>query len=326
MESARQPAANSSFKGRAYTALLCFYRRLSGCPRSGPLTGEVDRRLLGVCYTTWVTGQRRPFLRQNEEERMDPVTTSLFTEFSPLALVTVGIVAFGAAVIGGLGGAGVSLMLVPLLAPILGIKSVIPMMTVAMVIGNGSRIWAFWKGVNFRVGMQFYLPAIPGLILGVTIYEMLPERALYGLLGFMLIGMVPLRRFFEGRRLSLSPRGVSSIGAGYGVINGSMTGTGGILVGTLLGAGLHGGALIATKAVIGIGQAVVKITMFSLYGLLTWEYALAGLMIGVCMIPGAFLARWMIERMNLRRHTIFIETLIVIGGLSLMYRFIFFPD
>lgn len=244
-----------------------------------------------------------------------------FSEFSVGVFVVVGLTAFGAAVIGGLGGAGVSLMLVPLLAPILGIKSVIPMMTVAMVIGNGSRIWAFWKGVDFRVGMQFYLPAIPGLFIGVTIYRMLPEHALYGLLGVMLIAMVPLRRYFEGRRLVLTPRGVSGIGAGYGVINGSMTGTGGILTGTLLGAGLQGGALIATKAVIGIGQAAIKIAMFSVYGLLTWEYALAGLMIGVCMIPGAFMARYLIRRMNLRRHTIFIEGVIVIGGLAMLWRF-----
>jgi uncharacterized membrane protein YfcA len=252
---------------------------------------------------------------------METVSASLFTEFSPLAMATVGATAFGAAVIGGLGGTGVSLMLVPLLAPILGIKADIPMMTVAMVIGNGSRIWAFWKGVNFRVGMQFYLPAIPGLFLGVTIYQMLPERALYGLLGAMLIAMVPIRRYFEERRLHLSPRGVSTIGTGYGVINGSMTGTGGILTGTLLGAGLQGGALIATKAVIGTGQAAIKITMFSVYRLLTWEYALAGLMIGVCMVPGAFLARWLIERMNIRRHTIFIEGIIIVGGIAMLWRF-----
>ena len=255
---------------------------------------------------------------------MESATVSLFDEFSLLALLAVGAVSFGAAVVGGLGGAGVSLMLVPLLAPILGIKAVIPMMTVAMVLGNSSRIWAFWKGVNFRVGMQFYLPALPGLFIGVSIYNYLPERALYGLLGFMLIAMVPLRRYLDGRQFHLSPRGVSTVGAAYGVVNGSMTGTGGILVGTLLGAGLQGGALIATKAVIGVGQAVVKIAMFGFYGLLTLEYALAGLMIGVCMIPGAFLARWIIERVNLRRHTLFIEGVIVLGGLSLVWRFIRF--
>ena len=252
-----------------------------------------------------------PLQRYNDLE-----SVTLFDEFSLLALLTVGAVSFGAAVIGGLGGAGVSLMLVPLLAPILGIKSVIPMMTVAMVLGNSSRIWAFWKGVNFRVGMQFYLPAIPGLFIGVSVYNYLPERALYGLLG----------RYLDGRQFHLSPRGVSTVGAAYGVINGSMTGTGGILVGTLLGAGLQGGALIATKAVIGVGQAIVKITMFSFYGLLTLEYALAGLMIGVCMIPGAFLARWIIERVNLRRHTLFIEGVIILGGLSLMWRFFRFDS
>ena len=57
---------------------------------------------------------------------MEPTSNGLFDELSLLALLAVGAVSFGAAVIDGFGGAGVSLMLVPLLVPILGIKAAFP--------------------------------------------------------------------------------------------------------------------------------------------------------------------------------------------------------
>ena len=255
-------------------------------------------------------------------DAMGNTSALIFADFNMTALAAIGVVAFVAATVGGLGGTGISLMLIPLLVPLFGIKSVIPLLSVAMVLGNGSRVWAFWRNVDWRIAWRFYLPAIPGLVVGVTIYDMLPAHALYGLLGVLLIVMVPLRRYMDGRQWRLSGRGLSGVGAGYGVINGSMTGTGAILTGTLLGAGLNGGTLIGTKALIGLGQAVVKISMFVFYGLIDTKLALAGLMVGLCMIPGAFLARRLIEHLNIRRHTFFIEGIIVFGGVSMLWRFI----
>ena len=62
--------------------------------------------------------------------------------------------------------------------------------------------------------------------------------------------------------------------------------------------------------------------MFVFHGLIDTKLALAGLMVGLCMIPGAFLARRLIEHLNIRRHTFFIEGIIVFGGVSMLWRFI----
>ena len=79
---------------------------------------------------------------------MENTSALIFADFNMTALAAIGVVAFVAATVGGLGGTGISLMLIPLLVPLFGIKSVIPLLSVAMVLGNGSRVWAFWRNVD----------------------------------------------------------------------------------------------------------------------------------------------------------------------------------
>jgi hypothetical protein len=45
---------------------------------------------------------------------------------------------------------------------------------------------------------------------------------------------------------------------------------------------------------------------------------------GVMTVPGTWAARWIVERTDLRIHTLLIEVLIVLGGLSMILSALFF--
>ncbi|MBL4720302.1 MAG: sulfite exporter TauE/SafE family protein [Alphaproteobacteria bacterium] len=246
--------------------------------------------------------------------------TFLLSEVSLASFVLIGVVALAASIMGGIGGGGLGLMIVPLLAPIVGIKAVIPLMAVSGLLSNSSRVFAFRKHIDFPATMRFMLPAIPGVVLGAAIYSYLPAQALYGLLGAFLIISVPMRRYMESQRLQIKPKSVGWVGACYGVFAGSLNGTGAIVIATLLAAGLQGSTLVAGKAVVAVATTGIKIIMFGSLDILNAELALAGLLMGICMMPGAFIARWIVTRMDIRAHTKFIEIVILFGGCSLLWQ------
>ncbi len=244
----------------------------------------------------------------------------LLSEVSLLSFIMIGVVALLASIMGGIGGGGLGLMIVPLLVPIVGIKAVVPLMAVSGLLSNATRMFVFRHHMEMGMSMAFLLPAIPGAILGASIYSMLSAKALYGILGAFLVIYIPMRRWMDSRRLRLQKRGLAIVGAGYGVLAGNLSGTGALVAATLLGAGLVGPALVAGKAVVHVGTSLVKIVMFGAFDLLGFQLAFAGFLMGVCMMPGAFIARWIVARMDLSVHTKFIEIVILFGGLSLLWR------
>jgi uncharacterized membrane protein YfcA len=253
---------------------------------------------------------------------MAEASTFTFAEVSFVTLALVAFVAYASSVVSGLAGTGVGTLMLPLLVPVVGIRGVVPVISVAMLLGGASRLWVFRRSVNWRIVPRMLIGSVPGVILGASIYGWLPAQALYGLLGAFLLISVPMRRYFERRSRTFRPgaAGTPAMGFGYGVVSGSLSGGGAILVAILLGMGLKGAAVIGTKSGISIVLHSVKTVTFGLYGLLDPELVLAALLIGVFTLPGAYTARWMAERMHLRVHTAIIECAIVVGGVSLLWR------
>ena len=243
-------------------------------------------------------------------------------DVSATTLVLVALVAYVSSVIGGLAGTGVGMLMMPMLVPLVGIKGIVPLISVAMLAGSTSRLWVFRKTVTWRIVGRILVGSVPGALIGATIYDWLPAQSLYLLLGGFLVLAVPARRVFEGRNRRLSPRpvGTGVFGLGYGILSGSLSGGGPILVAVLLGMSLKGAGVVGTKAGVSIVMHSVKTLAFGVYGLLGLQLVLAAALIGACTLPGAYTAKWLVERMGLRVHTYVIEAAIVIGGLSILWQ------
>ena len=57
--------------------------------------------------------------------------------------------------------------------------------------------------------------------------------------------------------------------------------------------------------------------------MLPFDFFLAGALMGVMTLPGTWLASRMVHRMGVKRHSQFIEGLIIIGGLVFIYEALF---
>ena len=224
----------------------------------------------------------------------------------------------GAAIVSGVGGFGTGVILAALLAPLIGIKAVIPVLAVAGVVINAGRFWFYRASLERRTLTLVLAVSLPFLILGTWIYSVLDVRVLGTLLGVVVIGSIPLRRFLKRREIQLDAKGLA-IGSGvFGLATGIATGTGVIMVTLLLGTGMSATAVLATDALISIVLDLCKAALFHRFALLDSESLFTGLVIGTATIPGSAVAAWLVTRMHAHLHVLFMEALILIGGLSLI--------
>lgn len=222
--------------------------------------------------------------------------------------------AFFSAVVGGISSFGSGLVLTPVLTPILGIKAVIPIMAVAMTLGNLSRVWVYRHHIQPKPLLQIMLPALPCVLLGTYIYKVLPQDVLEMVIGIFLLIIIPIRRYLAKKQFTPTPVIIASAAILFGVVSGALPGGGIVLLPILLGIGLTGGGIIGTDACIGMITNISKVIFFFLFSLLNFHTFLYGLLIGVCMFPGTYLARWLLNKMHIKIHTLLIETLILFSG------------
>jgi len=111
-----------------------------------------------------------------------------------LEFIFVLIVGLLAGAISGILGTGSSIMLVPVLVWQFGPKEAVPIMAVAAIIGNFSRILAWWREVDWRATFAYSATAAPSAALGAKTLLVLPSRAVDLAIAVFLLAVIPGRR------------------------------------------------------------------------------------------------------------------------------------
>lgn len=234
-------------------------------------------------------------------------------------LAAVALLGLCAAIVGGMGGFGTGVILTAALAPLIGVKALVPVLAVAGVIINAGRFWFYRKSLERRALGIVLVSALPFLVLGTWLYSVLDARAVGTILGIAVIASVPARRILKRREVILATPGLA-IGSGvFGFASGVATGTGVILVSLLLGHGLSGPAVLATDALATIALDFCKAALFQRFDLMDAQAFSTGVVIGVATIPGSAIAAWLVTRVGAKLHVLFMEALIITGGAFMLW-------
>ncbi len=254
-----------------------------------------------------VTAPDRPFHESNH---------SLSLAFADLILIAA--VAFGAQVLGGVAGYGTGLIMPLILVPLIGAEAVVPVIAMASLITNPTRLITFWQYLDRRKAVILSVVGIPTVMLGAFGFSLLGGKQAQLFIGAMLISLVPLRHLMKAVRLKLSDRGLAVSGFGYGLLMGGTTGSGVMLLSMLMSAGLSGKAVIATDAAISTFLGLFKTGVFYSAGELPPSLWLVAILIGVMATPGSLVAKWLADRLSATSHNLIFDVVIVFGGLMLM--------
>ena len=235
---------------------------------------------------------------------------------SLLFVLAVGLVA---GTISGIVGTGSSIMLMPVLVYQYGPKHAVPIMAVAAVMANFSRILAWWREVDWRACAAYSITAIPAAALGARTLLALPSRAVDISIGLFLIAMVPARHWLARHELKFSLWHLAIGGAVIGYLTGIVVSTGPLSVPLFLFYGLSRGAFLATEAASSLGVYLSKSVTFEQFGALTPDIALQGLIAGSSLMAGAFLAKRFVLRLEPDVFRLVMDGIMLAAGLSMLW-------
>jgi len=235
-----------------------------------------------------------------------------------LGWLVLGMGALAASTIGGVAGFGGGAVMIPLIAWTMGAKATVPVLTVAMLLGNGARVWFNRREIEGRVVVAFLVAAVPTSIAGALLYAHIDSGGISRILGGFLLLSVPLRRWLLGHGVRFRLAHFPLIGAVFGFLSSLVGSLGPIKSPFFLGYGLRKGAYLATDALCTVGTYIPRGFVFGKYNLLTTPTVTVGLYLGVVMIVGAWAGRRLVERMSERAFLLVIEALLVVAGLQFL--------
>ena len=242
--------------------------------------------------------------------------------FSNLGLTTiliVGLLAICTAAIHGATGVAGGFLMTAALAVVIGVKPVVPVMSVALLISHSSRIFLNRHDFNKEAFLTVASIAIPCVVAVAWLYGKMSSNLIALLLGVVVLSSIPLRRWADARRIKTNRPTLMGAAAVYGVVSGASIGGGMLLVPFLLGYGLTKEAFVATLASIAFLTNVTRVGVFGTTNLLDGQFLLLGIYVGLLTIPGNMIGRSILRRLTNDRHALIVEIFTIIGALNFFW-------
>ncbi|MBI4336264.1 MAG: sulfite exporter TauE/SafE family protein [Chloroflexi bacterium] len=237
-----------------------------------------------------------------------------------LTLATVGAVALAASTLAAVAGFGGAAVMLPVLVWAFGVRDAIPILTVAQLMGNLSRVWFNRGQLSLRVVRWFAFGAVPAAVLGGVVFAKAPAGALVRLLGVFLLLVVVYRHTRWGRDMHIGLRGFLPLGGVSGFLSALLGSVGPFMAPFFLAYGLVKGWYIGTEALATVVMHITKLGVYGGYSLLSTRSVLVGLAIGGVMFLGSYVGKKVLDRLPERIFPYLIEAVLVSAGLLFLVR------
>ena len=272
----------------------------------------------------------RPLAVRPEELRSDPACKKTFSSIgspSGKALwgsgkegIVLAVGAFVAATLAAVAGFGGAAVLLPILVAIFGVRDAIPILTVAQLIGNSSRVWFNYRDLDFRVVGWFSVGAVPMALVGGALFAAAPLHALTRLLGVFLILIVLRRRLRRGQLWRPSLKSFTLIGGGFSFLSALLGSVGPLMAPFFLAYGLVKGAYIGTEALATVIMHVTKLVAYRQLAILSLQAVYVGVALGPIMVAGSFAGKRVMDRLPASVFVVIIEVVMLIAGFLFIVR------
>jgi uncharacterized protein len=236
-------------------------------------------------------------------------------------MIWVAILALGLAsgTLSGIVGFGASIMLMPVLMLVFGPREAVPIMAIAALMANFSRVIVWWREVDWRANAYYCATAIPAAALGARTLLILDPRIVEGTLGALFLAMIPARRWLLARGLRIQAWHLALVGAGIGYLSGMVASTGPLNTPFYLAYGLIKGAYLSTEALGSFCIGLTKAMAFQRFNALPVETVVRGLIVGATLMLGSRLAKGFVLRLDARRFRALMDGLLAGAGFVLLW-------
>ena len=223
-----------------------------------------------------------------------------------------------AGTVGGIVGFGSSIMLMPALVLTVGPKEAVPIMAIAGLMANLSRVAVWWRTVNWQVVAAFSVTAVPLSALGARTLVALDAGKIQLALGVFFLAMIPLRRWLLAAGLTIGLGGMALAGAVIGFLSGLVTTVGPINTPFFLAYGLVKGAYISTEAMASALMGLAKAGVFRTFGALPVETLMQGLLVGGALTIGSWLSKRLMMKIEAEQFQLLMDALLLIAAIVML--------
>ncbi|MEO0410772.1 MAG: sulfite exporter TauE/SafE family protein [Pseudomonadota bacterium] len=220
-----------------------------------------------------------------------------------------------------LSGGGGAMTLVPVISFVMGAQAVAPVVTVAMVVGSLGRFAIFRAHIDWRI-VRWALPgAIAGAALGGFLFSVLPVDWLQLALGLFLISTVVQEYFGQSHtRLEVRPWFFAPVYFCVAGLSAVMGAIGPVMNVLFLNAGILKERMVGTKTAISLPMQLTKLISYFAFGVLSPEYAIAGLVVGIGASLSNGLSRRILAGMSDTRFRYITIAFMVLAGLAMAWK------
>ena len=233
-------------------------------------------------------------------------------------LVLVVVASFLAATLAAVAGFGGAAVLLPVLVAAFGVRDAIPILTVAQLIGNGSRVWFNRRELDLHVVGWFAVGAVPFAFVGGLLFAAAPLSPLTRLLGAFLLLTVAWRHLRPGPPRRPPLRSFTLIGAIFSFLSALLGSVGPLMAPFFLAYGLVKGAYIGTEALSTVVMHVTKLVAYGQASVLTPRSLAIGVALGPLMILGSALGKRIVDRLPEHVFVWIIEGVLVVAGIAFL--------
>lgn len=219
---------------------------------------------------------------------------------------------------------GAATFLIPLIAFLLGAQLVAPVISLAALIANPSRVYVFRKNIDWRV-IRYLIPgSILGAILGAWSFSQANTQIIQIILGVFLICYVANEKLKKAQyTYKMRLQWFFPLGFCVSFLSGLVGATGPIHNPFMLNYGLSKENLTGTKALNSLFMQITKIISYSFFGALTLEIAGYGIILGCGAIFGILLARQHLKKINSASFKEYMLTFMLLCGISMLIKALF---
>ncbi|MDH3531620.1 MAG: sulfite exporter TauE/SafE family protein [Gammaproteobacteria bacterium] len=219
---------------------------------------------------------------------------------------------------GGTGMAG-GVVMAAILAHIIGIKAAVPVMTVALILSHLSRAIMYMQETDWSIAGRVLLFGGPMIVVGAIVFGLISSTTIAVVFAAFLALSLPIKYWALRREIKTGPKLLAAASSVWGMLAGNVIGPGFFLAPFLLGTGMNRLTFVGTLATVTLVMNVIKMSVFGVTDLISWELFFLGVAIGLITIPGNWVGRSVLRRMQDSDHRIIIDILTVLMIINFIY-------
>lgn len=218
---------------------------------------------------------------------------------------------------------GAATLLIPIIGFLLGAQYVAPIISLASICSNPARAWLFRDHIEWKV-IAFLMPgSLIGAFIGAWSFSFLDPKWIQVAIAIFLISYVFQYKF--GRttlKVVVKKYWFFPLGIVISFLSGLIGATGPVLNPFMLNYGLKKEQLVGTKSVNSLAMQLTKLTTYTIFGVLTIQIAIYGILLGMGAIIGVFIARQHLFNIDHERFRFYTMLMMFVAGVLMLIKVI----